>query len=468
MVTRADQPKLAFPAPASPPKLNLLAWATHALKPLDQTPATHHRHILERLDDVAEGRIDRLMLLLPPGHAKSTYASVLFPAWWFTRHPASSIITACHTADLADHFARRVRALVQEHTATLGYGLARDDRAAARWRTTTSGEYYAAGIRGPITGRRADLVLLDDPVKSHAEADSAASRDAIWNWYRSDLATRLKPGGRVVLIMTRWHQDDLGGRLIDADPNWTIVKLPAIAEAGDPLHRKPGEALWPEWEDEAALDRKRRTVGPRIWQALFQQNPNPDTDALFTTTRITVQDTLPELQREVRAWDLAATLPEEGRDPDWTVGLKLAITADGATVVTDIIRLRAGPTEIADTIVATANHDGPAVTIGLPQDPGQAGKQQIAWLTQRLAGHRVRASPETGSKLTRATPAAAAIDAGRLTLLRATWNRAFLDELRDFPQGRKDDQVDALSRAFSLITEQTTHPRRLNVPLFAR
>jgi predicted phage terminase large subunit-like protein len=424
--------------------------------------------MLDRLQDVANGKIDRLMLLLPPGHGKSAYASVIFPAWWFSQHPATSIITACHTADLADHFARRVRELVRENAPTLGYNLSREDRAAARWRTTNRSDYFACGIRGPITGRRADLVLIDDPIKSHAEADSQSARDALWNWYRSDLATRLKPGGRIILIMTRWHEDDLGGRLLEADPSWTVVRFPALAEPNDPLGRAPGEALWPEWEDIAALDRKRRTVGPRVWQSLFQQDPTPDSDALFTTSRIVVLDQPPQLTREVRAWDLAATLPTEGRDPDWTVGLKLGVTQDGHHVVTGIIRIRAGPTEIANLIVATANHDGPETVIGLPQDPGQAGKQQIAWLTQRLAGYRVRASPETGSKLLRATPPAAAIDNGSLSLLRGGWNRIFLEELRDFPQGRKDDQVDALSRAFALATQTATQPRRVNFALLGR
>jgi len=471
MAQRANQPKLELADPENchsviPP--TLLDWATHALKPWGQSPARHHRLILERLDDIAESRIDRLMLLLPPGHAKSTYASVLFPAWWFTRHPQSSIISACHTADLADHFARRVRALVHENADTLGYALAKDDRAAARWRTTTHGDYFASGVRGPITGRRADLVLIDDPIKSHQEADSASARDSIWNWYRSDLATRLKPGGRVVLIMTRWHEDDLGGRLLEADSSWTVVKLPAIAEQQDLLGRAPGEALWPEWEDVEALDRKRRTIGVRNWQAQFQQRPAPDTDALFATARITAIDSVPDLIREIRAWDLAATLATEGRDPDWTVGLKLAVTTNGHYLITDIVRLRSGPTDVARTIIATANQDGPNVVIGLPQDPGQAGKQQVAWLSDCLAGHRVRASTESGSKITRATPAAAAIDAGLVSLLRAPWNKAFLDELRDFPQGRKDDQVDALSRAFSLVAGSSTQPRRMNLSLLAR
>jgi predicted phage terminase large subunit-like protein len=438
------------------------------MAPLGQAPAKHHLAILDRLEDVSSGKIDRLMLLLPPGHGKSIYASVVFPAWWFSQHPATSIITACHTADLADHFARRVRELVRDQSAMLGYGLSREDRAAARWRTTNHSDYYACGIRGPITGRRADLVLIDDPIKSHTEADSASARDSLWNWYRSDLATRLKPGGRIILIMTRWHEDDIGGRLLEADPDWTIVKLPALAEDDDPLGRKPGEALWPEWENEAALDRKRRTVGSRVWQSLFQQNPAPASDALFATTRITVIDELPTLTREIRAWDLAATLPTEGRDPDWTVGLKLGVTNEGLYVVTDVIRIRAGPTEVANTIIATANHDGAETIVGLPQDPGQAGKQQIAWLSNRLAGYRVKASPETGSKLLRATQSAAAIDTGSLSLLRAGWNRSFLEELREFPQGRKDDQVDALSRAFSLAIQTTAKPRRMDIPLFGR
>lgn len=443
-------------------------WAAHALAPVEQTPARHHVAMLDHLEDVASGKIDRLMLLLPPGHGKSAYASVLFPAWWFRRHPASSVIAACHTADLASHFARRVRELVREQAPILGYDLTRDERAAARWRTTNRSDYFACGIRGPITGRRADLVLIDDPIKSHTEADSQSARDSLWNWYRSDLATRLKPGGRIVLIMTRWHEDDLGGRLLEADPSWTVVRYPALAETNDPLGRMPGEALWPEWENEAALDRKRRTVGPRIWQALFQQNPTPDSDALFTTTRIVVVETMPKIIRDVRAWDLAATLPTEGRDPDWTVGLKLGVTQEGHYIVTDITRIRAGPTEVANLIVATANQDGPKTLVGLPQDPGQAGKQQIAWLTQRLAGHRVRASPETGSKLLRATQPAAAIDTGSLSLLRAPWNRPFLDELREFPQGRKDDQVDALSRAFAALAQGNTQPRRFNMPLLGR
>eukprot|EP01035_Chromulina_nebulosa_P012435 gene12435-16574_t len=125
--------------------------------------------------------------------------------------------------------------------------LARDSRAAHEFHTVAGGGYFATGIQGPLTGRRADLVLIDDPVKGHAMADSATCRQALWDWYRTELTTRLKPKGRIVVVMTRWHEDDLAGRLLASDDSWRTLILPALAEAGDPLGRVPGAALWPDW-----------------------------------------------------------------------------------------------------------------------------------------------------------------------------------------------------------------------------
>jgi predicted phage terminase large subunit-like protein len=465
----------------------LLDWATEVLAPLGQKPEAHHRLMIAELERIAAGSTDRLMLLMPPGSAKSTYASVLFPAWFLARQPRASVIAACHTASLATHFGRRVRAAAIAGAASLGYSLDKGHRAATTWSTDAGGEYYATGIRGPVTGRRADLIVIDDPIKSTLEADSALARDQLWDWYRSDLATRLKPTGRIVLVMTRWHRDDLGGRLLgttgDADlpleamageamagpDNWRVIRLPALAEANDTLGRAPGAALWPAWESAEKLARRRAQIGPRAWAALYQQNPAPDGGALFRITNIPILPAAPLAARYVRAWDLAATAATAGRDPDWTVGLKLGRETDGRLVVADIVRLRGGPLEVERAIVNTAALDGKAVPIGLPQDPGQAGKQQIAWLTQRLCGHRVVASPESGAKTTRAAPVAAQADVGNLALVAASWNRAFLDELRDFPLGRKDDQVDALSRAFSLLAEPAPSvARRLHVPFLER
>jgi predicted phage terminase large subunit-like protein len=468
MPSRPRQP----PSDAGPGVARTLnEWAEHALDPLGQKPAAHHRLLLAELEALSRGEADRLMVLMPPGSAKSTYASMLFPAWWFTQHPESNVIAASHTADLAEHFGRQVRNTIVEHAADLGYGVASDNRAAARWQTTGRGTYFAAGVRGPITGRRADLAIIDDPVKSYAEADSPTFRENVWNWFRADLMTRLKPGGRIVLIMTRWHEDDLGGRLLAQNPGeWRLLRLPALAEADDPLGRAEGAPLWPDWEDAAALARKREGVGDRVWSALFQQTPRPPAGSLFRVNDIAVLDEVPASSGAVvRAWDLAATAETGSNDPDWTVGLKLQRDLAGRFVVLDVIRLRGSFAAVLAAIARAAELDGKAVTIGIPEDPGAGGKNSVSAISAMLAGYRIASSRESGSKIGRANPVAAQAETGNLAILRASWNQNFLEELRDFPHGRKDDQVDALSRAFSMLLGAAASPaRRLTVPLLAR
>jgi predicted phage terminase large subunit-like protein len=450
---------------------SLTDWANWVLSPIGQSPALHHRLLLEQLEAISRGTIDRLMVLMPPGSAKSTYVSILYPAWWFTQHPVSSVIATSHTRGLAENFGRQVRDLVKEHESRLGYGLHTGLRAAGHWQTTRKGEYFAAGIRGPLAGRRADLVIIDDPVKTHAEADSPLLRDWVWNWYRSDLTPRLKPNGRVVLVMTRWHEDDLAGRLLTLNAaNWHIICLPALAEDNDPLGRAPDTALWPEWEDAAALLRKRDTVGERTWCALYQQSPRPIQGSLFKVASIDILDTAPEVLpgTVVRAWDLAATVATGANDPDWTVGVKLGREDSGRYVVLDVTRLRGSPHEVGNAIAESARLDGPSTIIGLPEDPGQAGKVQVTYLAGRLAGHRISSSRETGAKTTRAAPVASQVEAHNVAMVRAGWNHAFIEELRDFPFGRKDDQVDALSRAFEMLTTAGAPARKLSVSYLTR
>ena len=426
-------------------RTSLGEWARLALAPQGLVPARHHLLLMEALEAVSAGSVDRLMVLMPPGSAKSTYASLLFPPWFLSRHPWAQVIAVSHTAGLAEGFGRGVRGLVTEHGARLGYRLDPASRAAGRFGTSRGGSYFATGVRGPVTGRRADLLLIDDPVKGQAEADSARVRDATWDWYRSDLVTRLRPGGRIVLVMTRWHPDDLGGRLLEAGESWRVLRLPALAEPGDPMGRQPGEALWPEWEGAAALERRRLALGDRAFSALYQQAPVRAGGGLFQVGRVAVSDQA-LAGPAVRAWDLAAT---EGGG-DWTVGVRL-VAGEGAWQVSDVVRLQGGPEAVVAAIRRTAEADGLGVPIGLPQDPGQAGRAQVGYLAGRLAGWRVVSGPETGAKMVRAMPVASQANAGNLTLLRGGWNRAFLEELAAFPAGRCDDQVDALSRAFGML-----------------
>jgi len=430
-----------------------------------QTPARHHLEIINALEKVADGDTERLILLLPPGSAKSTYASRLFPAWWMVRNPASAVIAASHTARLAHDFGRGVRGLVETNSCRLGVRVRADARAAGRFITHHGGEYFAIGVHGAVTGRRADLALVDDPIRSFADAESFSSREHLWEWFRTELVTRLKPKGRVVVIMTRWHCDDLAGRLIEQG-GWEVLRLPALAEEGDPLQREVGEALWPEWEDEAALLAKRGLLGERHFSALFQQTPIGEGGLVFDTRKLRVVNDVPD-GVAVRAWDLAASADGSG-DPDWTVGLKLVRDAVGSVFVDDVIRFRGAPGDVSERIRRAAAMDGTAVTVGLPQDPGQAGKAQIMFLTQVLAGYRVVATPETGMKETRAMPVASQVSGGTVALRRAGWNATFMDELANFPHGRKDDQVDALARAFALLLSVSPAARFANLQFLLR
>ena len=261
-------------------------WCCRALSKFDQEPAKHHKLLISHLQDVAEGRCDRLMVLMPPGHAKSTYSTILFPCWWFARHPRGQIISASYNQEKADEFSSMILPYIRENAKTLGYTLNRER--VQSWDISTGGTYRAVGMGGPVTGRRADLLIIDDPVKGQAEADSEKIRESANLWYSRDLYTRLKPGGAIIICQTRWHDSDLAGRLLEGAENgkdkWRVVNLPALAEMNDPLGRMPGEPLWPEWQDKKALARIRAEVGERGWSALYQQRPTAQEGSIIKSS----------------------------------------------------------------------------------------------------------------------------------------------------------------------------------------
>jgi len=251
------------------------------------TPAKHHRLIIEYLEAVERGDIPRLMIFLPPGAAKSVYASQIFPAWFLGKHPKKNVIAASHSAELAEKFGRRVRGFYSstEHYRVFNFGVSKESAAAGRWSTSAGGEYFAAGAGAGIAGFRADLGIIDDPFRNREDADSATMRDKIWDWYKADFFTRLKPGAAQILIQTRWHTDDLAGRLLndqgDGGQQWHVLSIPMeCTSTDDPLERKIGERLWPEWfTDEMVAQAKRavhdehcreRTFARRLAHEAFQ------------------------------------------------------------------------------------------------------------------------------------------------------------------------------------------------------
>jgi predicted phage terminase large subunit-like protein len=400
---------------------------------------------------------------MTPTH-NSTFTSLLFPPWFFAREANLSIIGASHTASLAENFSRRVQALIRDNKATLGYGLASES--AELWTTSNGGQYRAAGVGGAITGFRGSIAICDDLVKSRADAESETYRQRSWDWFSADLRTRMKPGAPIVVIGTRWHPSDIYGRLLEADPGaWRVLKIPAIAEdEDDPLGRAAGQVLWGDdaYGYGASLMRAKEeyeTAGAhRDWAALFQQRPTNAGGGIFKVAQIGALEAPPAGLRPVRAWDLASTAATGTRDPDWTVGILLAKNSFGNYIVLDMVRLRGGPEETESAIMATAARDGKNVPILLPQDPGQAGKSQVAYFTRRLAGYTVKSSPESGDKATRAMPVASQVNVGNLSIVHGAWNRAFIDELAAFP-GAKDDVIDALSRAFSEVGDTSAADR---------
>ena len=240
---------------------------------------THLELLNRHLLDLHAGMTHRLLVSMPPRHGKSYLVSRVFPAWWLGTHPSDRIILCSYEAEFAASWGRQVRDLLDEHGQSLfGVSLKDDSQAAHRFDVAGNrGGMITAGVGGAITGRGANLLIIDDPVKSAEDSQSEAMSKRLWDWYRSTARTRLEPRGAMVIVMTRWHEADLAGRLL-ADPGgeeWTVVNLPALAEDDDPLDRELGEALWPERFSKEDLEATKRALGSYLWSALYQGRPAP-------------------------------------------------------------------------------------------------------------------------------------------------------------------------------------------------
>ena len=431
---------------------------TELFQPIETSFAKHHILILRKIEETSKKRHGRLMIFCPPGSAKSTYASVVFPSAYLGAEPNRKIILASYGDDLARKMGRRTRSIIKQDKfkSIMGCTLTSESQAANEFALTNGSEYMACGILGGVTGNRAHGIIVDDPVKGREQANSEVIRNKTWDAYQDDLLTRLIPGGWLVIIQTRWHQDDLSGRILPDNWNgesgliqckdgneWEVLCLKAKCENdGDPLGREIGEYIWPEWFDTkhwAQFEQNERT-----WSALYQQRPSPLDGDLFKPDMIQIVDAIPMGSITwVRGWDLASIV-----DGDWTAGVKIGKMDDGRFIIGDVTRFRYGPDDRDAAIKNTSERDGRRCKVSIPQDPGQAGKTQVLYLTRTMPGHRISTSPETGDKITRAEPFAAQVNVGNVLMLRGEWNDAYINELRIFPNGTYDDQVDASSRAF--------------------
>lgn len=432
---------------------------------IDSALAPHHKLICDEAEACFLKPYGRTMLFMPPGSAKSTYGSVVVPAFVMGKYPKTRVGLFSYGSSLAKKFGRRTRSIVAQprYTAIMnGVKLLATNGAANEFGLTNGSEYMATGILGAATGNRFNFLVIDDPVKGREDADSEALQTKTWDAYEDDLKTRLIPGGSIMLIMTRWNENDIAGRILPTDWNgesgdilckdgnvWRVVCLQAECETDtDPLGRKRGEYLWPEWFTKQHWDQFRSNS--RTWGSLCQQLPRPADGDLFKPDMIEVIDVLPAGRITwVRGWDMAAT---EGGG-DWTVGLLLGRHQDGFFIIADIVRHQYGPDKRDRLMQLTAKADGKRVIQDYPQDPGQAGKSQVLAWVKNLVGYIVKFSPESGDKGVRASPAASQVNGGNFKMMRADWNAGLKAELRPFPNGTYKDQGDALGRAFNRLLE---------------
>lgn len=443
------------------------AW--HVVEPsITYVHGWHIDAICEHLEAVTNGEIIRLLINVPPGTMKSLITGVFWPAWeWGPRGRASlRYLGSSYSEDYAKRDNRRMRDLVTS------------DWYQALWgdtvKLTRSGEMAFANTRtgfrqgvpfSRLTGGRGDRVIIDDP-HSVDGAESEADRLSTVRTFRESVPTRLNEPDKsaIIVIMQRLHEEDVSGQILKLGLGYEHLMLPMEYEPerrcrtsigfADP-RTEDGELLFPERFPRHVVERDKIPLGSYAVAGQFQQRPAPRSGGMFQRGDFEIVDAVPAGAKRCRAWDFAASKQKPGKQPDWTVGLKMAWHA-GTFYVEDVRRDRWSPSDVEKNLKNTATQDGIAVPIRMPQDPGAAGKSDAATKVKLLAGYSVKVQPVTGDKATRARPASAQAQAGNVKLVRANWNETFLDEVCSFPNATHDDQVDAFADALNELALGST------------
>jgi len=430
-----------------------------AVCPFGEDPKAHHQIIIDACEDILSGEKKRVMIFMPPGGAKSTYATIRFPAYYLGKTKNKGIITSSYGTDLAHSFGRKVRNLVSSSRYKEIFPkvqLAGDAKSKGEWETTTGGYYYAVGAGGGVTGRRGDGAVVDDPVKSAQDADSKQISARTWEWYQSELRTRLKPDAFIMLIMTRWHEQDLAGRILPEKwagesgwitardgEKWWVICLPAQAEhKSDPLVRKIGDWLWPEYFTPKFWAQAKKTQTPRNWQSLYQQRPTADEGSYFMREWFQYYENKPSHLNVYVSADFAVT---EG-DGDFTEIGVFGVCAQGNIYVLDWFTGQVTSLAWIKELIEIFKYWKPQALIS---EAGSIRRATEPMLRREMRRERVYTRlewlPATASKEANARSIQAMIENGIVFFRDDASGEHVVDQACRFPTGRYDDAVDTLS-----------------------
>lgn len=441
-------------------RANLVSWARFMGAEKGWKLAAHHILLLEKLQQVTDGTLvhsetkqpcRNLMVLMPPGSAKSSYASVIFPVWFIQRRKHCRILACSHSADLIESFSRECRNTVIAQHKILGYDLQPDSRAIQEWTTNDGCSYRCSGVGAGLAGRRADCAVIDDYLGSEEDADSKLIRDKQWAWYLNDLWPRLKPNAIQIIVANRRHEDDLVGRLLEKEPHkWEVIKIPFFAKENDVLGRAVGERLWSDWFTEE-MEISIKELPPRTQAGLYGQEPAPDEGIYFlrewllTYTRDEYDKLMSISPRIYGSADWAVS---EEKDANRSCFGCAAMDQDGFIyILPDIFWRVAGPKELVSSFVELMKRRNPLIFFSekghISRSLGPFIRDQM--LEQGAYNYITEITP-VRAKDVRAQSIRGLMSMGRVKFpVFASWWPAAIHEMLTFPGGKNDDMVDMLS-----------------------
>ena len=442
--------------------LDFVRQAWHVVEPgAPFVPGKHIEAIAEHLEAIAAGDIRKLLINIPPRSAKSLLCSVFFPAWMWVTRPARRFLTSSYAMELSTRDAVKTRRLLGSQWFLERWGgvfsFTGDQNRKTRYENDKSGHRIASSVGAAATGEGGDILIVDDP---HSALDTFSQDkmrtavswfDEVWSTRQNDPKTSCQ-----IVIMQRLSESDLSQHIVDQG-GWDHLMIPmrydekrviSTTLGWEDWREKDGELMWPERIDDDAVNDMEKRLGGFGAAGQLQQSPIPRGGGMFKREWFRVVDVCPQTTQAVRYWDRAGSL-----DGDWTAGVKMAKLEDGRFCVVDVIRFKGTASAVENAIRNAASQDGAEVPQVLEEDPGQAGKKEIEYLTRALAGCNLKAVRVSKNKEVRASPLSSQAEAGNLLVLKGGWNTDYIDEMASFPRGKYDDQVDGTSGAFGeLVT----------------